>query len=154
MAGGHVRGVVPEVLVACGKARPEGHEAVGVRRVASCVHELHVPAADVLRGPGARRAGAAQLGLEGTLDGVLDDVALVAQAEHEVVVAEVRVVPHDVEYERRVAERHDGLGGAGLVVPETQPVATAEQDDFHETTALLIGASRYEVAPGSARTDV
>ena len=43
---------------------------------------------------------------------LLDHVALVAEADDEVVVPEVRVVLHDVEQDRPVGDGHHRLGNA------------------------------------------
>ena len=62
---------------------------------------------------------------------VLDHLGLVAEAEHEVGEAEVRVVLHHVPEDRPVADLDHRLGDdvGGLAHPE--PLPTAEDDDFH-----------------------
>ena len=90
---------------------------------------------------------------------VLDDIGLVAEAEHEVLVPEVRVVPHDVPQDRPVADRHHRLGQRLGVFPQAEPLAAAEQHDLHDAAAVGDPAwrrrrPRRSAAPGWPRRAV
>src|SRR3989454_4302965 len=62
---------------------------------------------------------------------VLDDVAAISETQDEIVVPEVRIVPHHVPQDRAIADEHHRLRHALLAVPQPHPQPAAEQDDFH-----------------------
>ena len=61
----------------------------------------------------------------------LHDVRAVPEAEDEVLVAEVGVVPHDVPQDRPDADRDHRLRGYVGVLAQPQPEAPGEQHDLH-----------------------
>ena len=65
---------------------------------------------------------------------VLDVRRAVAEAEHEIGVAEVRVVAHDVPEQRALADHRHRLGTAGDTIAHPHAEATAEQNDLHRFT--------------------
>ena len=77
---------------------------------------------------------------------LLDHVALVAEADDEIVVPEVRVVLHDVEQDRPVGDRHHRLGDARRGLLHAQSETTAEEDDLHGS--LKIVAKSLDVIEG------
>src|SRR6185312_10219457 len=66
---------------------------------------------------------------------LLDDVPAVAKAEHEVAVAEVRVVAHHVPEHRSRADRRHRLGHAPGELAHPEALTAAEQHDLHQKTS-------------------
>ena len=62
----------------------------------------------------------------------LDDVALVAEAEDEVVVPPCGVVAHDVPEDRLAADLDHRLRDAARLLAHPDAVAAAEEDDLHD----------------------
>ena len=60
-----------------------------------------------------------------------DQVAAIAEAEDEVLVAEVRVVAHQVPEDRPVADVDERLGNRVGVLAQAGSQSAAEQYDFH-----------------------
>ena len=71
---------------------------------------------------------------------VLDDFALVAEAENELVVTPRRVVAHDVPEDRLAADLDHRLGDALGLLAHAHADATAEDHDFHLATPELLTA--------------
>src|SRR4051812_13642238 len=65
-----------------------------------------------------------------------------AETEDEFVMAEVRVILHDVPEDRPVAERHHGLRYVVRVVAKAHPEAAAKQDDFHSLCHSVVSSRR------------
>src|SRR2546428_172900 len=61
----------------------------------------------------------------------LDEVGAVAEAEDEVLLAEVSVAFHHVPEDRAIPNRHHRLRDVLVVVPQAHPQTTAEQHDLH-----------------------
>ncbi len=82
---------------------------------------------------------------------VLDDVGLVAQAEDELLVPEVRVVAHHVPQDGPVPDRDHRLGQELRVVPQAQSLAAAEQNDLHDANPDLVWSRTWRVLPTDSR---
>ena len=67
---------------------------------------------------------------------LLDDVRLVAEAQHEILVAEVRVVLHDMPKNRSVTDLHHRLRYVSRRLAQPGPEATAEQNNLHRFLPL------------------
>ena len=63
---------------------------------------------------------------------LLDDVALVAQADHEVAEAVVAVRLHDVPQDRPLADLHHGLGPGGGLFGQAGAETAGKDDDLHD----------------------
>ena len=61
-----------------------------------------------------------------------DEVAAVSETQHEILVAVVRVVPHQVPEDRPVADVHQRLRDAVRVLAKAHAQTPAEKDDFHD----------------------
>src|SRR2546426_2153312 len=72
----------------------------------------------------------------------LDEVGAVAEAEDEVLVAEVSVVFHHVPEDRAIPNRHHRLRDVLVVVPQAHPQTTAEQHDLHSSPPVLARRSQ------------
>ena len=66
---------------------------------------------------------------------LLDDVALVAEADHEVAEPVVAVDLHDVPEDRPLADLHHGLGPGGGLLREPRAESAGEDDDLHDAPA-------------------
>ena len=64
---------------------------------------------------------------------LLDQVAAVAETQHEVRVPEVGVVPHEMPDHRPVADRHHRFGNVLRIVAKPHSQSSAEQYDFHRS---------------------
>ena len=63
----------------------------------------------------------------------LDDVGLVAEAQHEIAMPVLAVVLHHVPQDRLLADRDHGLGDVLGVVADAGAETAAEQNDLHDT---------------------
>ena len=73
--------------------------------------------------------------------------ALYPEAQDEVLVAEVRVVLHDVPKDRPVADRHHRLGDVVGMFPEPHAHSSTKQDNLHQNTMDLWESARRTVLP-------
>src|SRR5690606_11732552 len=74
----------------------------------------------------------------------LDDVRLVAEAEHEIAMAVLAVVMHEVPEDRLVADRDHRLRDILRIVANARAETTAEQNCLHGLTlCLTFWASAY-----------
>src|SRR6266511_151839 len=81
---------------------------------------------------------------------LLDDVRVVAEAENELSVPEMRVVPHDVPEDGPVSDRDHRLRDSGLGLLHPQALPAAEENDLHLTISTAgIGITK---APPHLRT--
>src|SRR5215469_5297854 len=62
---------------------------------------------------------------------VLDGVGAMAEAQNKVLMAEMRVVLHDVPENRPVANVHHGLGDGLRIVAKTHSQTATKQHNFH-----------------------
>ena len=69
---------------------------------------------------------------------ILDDIGLVAKAQHEVFVAELAVVVHQMPQDRLVADRDHRLGNSLGHIPDAGSEASAKEDRFHLSTVGLL----------------
>ena len=79
------------------------------------------------------------LGLPVAQEVVLHRLGTEAEAQDEVGVPEVCVVPHDVPQHGPVADRHHGLGKRVRTRAHSHPESTAEEDDLHPLHLLSSG---------------
>src|SRR5260370_41411729 len=62
---------------------------------------------------------------------LLNGIGAVAQAQDEVLVAEVRVILHDVPQNRPVTNGNHGLGDIISILPQAHSESAAKDNDFH-----------------------
>src|SRR6266436_7926093 len=62
---------------------------------------------------------------------LLNGIGAVAQAQNEVLVAEMRVILHDVPQNRPVANGNHGLGDIISILPQAHSESAAKDNDFH-----------------------
>jgi hypothetical protein len=62
---------------------------------------------------------------------LLDGIGAIAEAQNEILVAEVRVVLHYVPEHWPVADWHHGFGNMVRIFPQAHPKTAAKNDDFH-----------------------
>src|SRR6267378_3477292 len=113
--------------------RLELHTDVGVE---AGIHECDLPILDVAGEEIDLTAALAHDKIVG--DGLvileevlLDAVGLIAKAQDEVLVAEMRVVSHHVPEDRPVADGDQGLRDGLGIIPESHAEAATEKNDFH-----------------------
>ena len=80
-----------------------------------------------------------------------DQVAAVPQAQNEVLVAEVRVVAHQVPEDRPVADVDERLGNRVGMFAQTRAEATAEKDNLHQPACAVDAVSILHTEPGQTR---
>ena len=69
---------------------------------------------------------------------LLDDVGLVAEAQHEIAMPVLAVVLHHVPQDRLLADRDHRLGDALGVVADARAEPAAEQNDLHDGTSARL----------------
>ena len=87
---------------------------------------------------------------------VADQIAAIAQAQDEILVAVVRVVAHQVPDDRTAPTLHERLRDRVRMLAQTRAESAAEQNDFHElhrpsVRHLRIGQSRQAADCGARR---
>src|SRR5579883_20645 len=82
---------------------------------------------------------------------VLDDVGLVAKAQHEILATELAVVVHEVPQDRLVADRNHRLGQALGDIADPRAQTPAEKDRFHRLCLSLPVAAPPVAAPTPTR---
>jgi hypothetical protein len=132
--------VVGEEHLVVVEVGPHAPQALADGGVDAGVDERDAPLADV----GAQQldvlTALAQHEVVGVRLLVVEEVVLhrpgaVAQAQDELGVPEVGVVPHDVPQHRTVADGHHRLGRRVVARPDAQPQPATEQHDLHGSTS-------------------
>src|SRR6266481_2583597 len=83
---------------------------------------------------------------------ILDGIALVSEAEDEVLVPEMSVIFHQMPENRTWPNRHHGLRNILRVASESHSGTAAKQDDFH-VRSLRTSLSKLKLSESAQRTD-
>ncbi len=142
-------GVVGEEHLLVLDVGPDAPQPLADRRVEAGVHEVDRPVPDV--GGAQLHLAAAQDEVVGRRLGVVEEVVLdvlgaVAEAQDELLVPEVRVVPHDVPDQRPWTDGRHRLRHVRDAVTHPHAVPAAEQDHLHPGAPLVAAGERRLVS--------
>ena len=149
-------GIVRQELVLAMQVGLDTHQPLADGRLRPGVGEGDVPVVDVrAQQPDVTAAAAQHEVVRGPLlvveEVLLDDLALVAQAEDELLVAEIGVVLHEMPQDRSVADLHHRLGHRIAVLANAHALSAAEEDDLHSAQPCDKRAVRIGHAPVSVK---
>src|SRR5258706_5373383 len=144
--------VVCEKIFSVLEIFPNRHQAFADIRVQPCFHERDPPVADIaldrLYGP----ASVGENEIVGQPFGVvyeilLDQVAAVAETQDEILVPEMRVIPHEMPDDRPVANTHQGLRHRIRLLAQPGSQSAAKQHYLHALPRLNSVALRKRAPP-------
>ena len=136
-------GVVGEEHLVVGEQMAHAAQALTDRGLEPGVDEVDRPVGDVRPAEldlALPEHEVVRLGLAVVEEVVLDVVGAVPQAQDELLVPEVRVVPHHVPDQGARTDHLHGLGDVGVPVAHAHAESAAEQDDLHSDSFDASGA--------------